>query len=376
MSKRFILWLLKTFSLQKSRQNTNAPLKNAKSALFICFSPHLGSIMCSTPILGAIKKSMPHITIGVVCDSFNSAVFRYSPYVDELLIAPNPQQYFIRSCIAFFRLRTTIKRYEWLVVDSANGRNINLIPVLLTGRGKIAGFGDASALLSYRIPYPPQGTSEIEGNMALLKTFGSQAIQEIAEPELFYSADDEESMNRFLVDNGLGSEQVIIAIQTQSKDNKPNRWRENRFAELADRIVGELGAAVVFTGSQRETENIERIRRMMKQASVSSAGKTTVLQLAALLKHCRLFITLDTGSMHVGRAVKVPMVILASAYQAPEIWLPVNNPNCLILRKGDIPCALCYNDFCTTLECMDAISVAEVFEVVHQWIKKHDFVRA
>lgn len=349
----------------------DTPLKDARSILFVCFSPHLGSIMCTTPILGAIKKSKPNIKIGVVCDNFNSSIYRCSPYVDELLIVPNPQQYFVRSCIALFEQRTNIKCYEWIVVDSANGRNINLAPVLLTGIGNIVGFGGPNALMNYRLSYPPQGTREIDGNMSLLKAFDIQHIPETAEPELFFSADDEEFVNRFLEESGISSEQVIVAIQTQSKDNKPNRWRENRFAELADMMVSELGVAVVFTGAQRETESVERIRRMMNQPSALSAGKTTILQLAALLRRCRLFVTLDTGSMHVGRAIGVPMVILASAYQAPEIWLPINNPNCLILRKGDIPCALCYNDSCTTMECMDAISITEAFDAVRKQLLRY-----
>lgn len=376
MIKNFTLWLLRMSPMLKSRKMTDTPLRDAKSCLFICFSPHLGSIMCATPILGVIKKSKPNIKIGIVCDEFNSSIYRHSPYVDELFTVPNPQQYFVRSCLALYMLRPGIKDYERVVADSANGRNINLIPVLLSGIGNIAGFGSPNALMNYRLPYPAQGTSEIDGNMSLLKAFDIQYIPGTSEPELFLSDDDEDFVNRFLAESGIGPEQMIVAIQTQSKDNKPNRWRENRFAELTDKIVSELGVTVIFTGSKSETESIERIRSMMKQPSTLSAGKTTILQLAALLRRCRLFVTLDTGSMHVGRAVGVPMVIIASAYQTPEIWLPINNPNCLILRKGDIPCALCYNDFCTTMECMDAISVVDVFKATYQWIKKHDFVRA
>ncbi len=351
---------------------TDMPLRDVKSALFISFSPHLGSIMCATPLLSAVKNSKPNIKIGVVCDEFNWSIYRHSPYVDEILIVPNPHQYFFRSCIALYKLRPDIKDYEWIVADSANGRNIYLIPMLLTGIGKIAGFGDSNSILSYRYPYPPQGTSEIYGNMSLLKVFGIQHIPETIEPELFFSTDDEKFVDRFLEENEIGPEQIIVAMQTQSKDNKPNRWRGERFAELADKIVRELGVTVVFTGAKSEAGNIELIREKMSQPSVLSAGKTTVPQLAALLRRCWLFVTLDTGSMHVGRAVGVPMVILASAYQAPEIWLPVNNPNCLILRKGDIPCALCHNDLCSTMECMDAITTTEVFDAASRQLLERE----
>lgn len=370
MIKRLILRLLALSPLLKSRPISNTPLENANSVLFICFSPHLGSVMCTTPILGCIKLAKPNIKIGVVCDEFNSMIYEHSPYIDELLAVPNPQRSFFHACFSLCKLRSQLKNYEWIVADSANSRNINLIPMLLAGIGNIAGFGDSNSLMNHKLPFPAQGTSAIGGNLALLKAFAIEHNRSGIEPELFWSIDDEAGAERFFARNGIETGQTIVAMQTQSKDNKPNRWRESRFAELADRMVSELGITVVFTGSSREIESIERIRGLMAQPSYTSAGQTTIRQLAALLQRCRLFVTLDTGPMHVGRAVGVPMVILASAYQSPAIWLPIDKPNCTILRKGDIACALCYNDFCTTMECMDAISVDEAFETIRRQLAK------
>ena len=59
-------------------------------------------------------------------------------------------------------------------------------------------------------------------------------------------------------------------------------------------------------------------------------------QLAAMLALSDLVVSLDTGTMHVGRAVDVPMVVLGPSWQKPLEWLPLDKPNVCILRGEDL----------------------------------------
>lgn len=347
----------------------SVPFRHAKGLLFVRFSPHLGSSMVTTPIFSLFKKVRPDLKIGIACDRFNYEIHRYNPHIDEFFVLPNPLHGLLRACLSFHRLRARVGAYDWLVADLANSRHVNLVPALFTGIGKRAGFGGDGSVLDYALPFPPRGTSELQWNLRLLKAFGVEVIPPDLEPEIYFSDEEVSFVDRFLAGHGVDRNRQIVAIQTQSKDGKPNRWYEDRFTQLADKIVGELGAIVIFTGAAGELKGIERIRQKMTHQSIVAAGHTTISQLAALLRRCRIFVTLDTGSMHVGRAVNVPMVVIASAFQAPENWLPVNNPMHVILRHGEVPCALCYKDFCATTECMEKISVSEVFQAVCDQLK-------
>ena len=62
---------------------------------------------------------------------------------------------------------------------------------------------------------------------------------------------------------------------------------------------------------------------------------TGVAQLAALLAMSDMLVSLDTGTMHVGRAVEVPMVVLGPSWQKPIEWLPLGLPQVTILRGKD-----------------------------------------
>jgi ADP-heptose:LPS heptosyltransferase len=75
--------------------------------------------------------------------------------------------------------------------------------------------------------------------------------------------------------------------------------------------------------------------------------------MAALLSLCDVGLTLDTGTLHVGRTVGLPMAILAPAWSPPLEWLPLNNPRYRILKNADM--VVCPPDYV-----IDEVSVDEV----------------
>jgi ADP-heptose:LPS heptosyltransferase len=75
----------------------------------------------------------------------------------------------------------------------------------------------------------------------------------------------------------------------------------------------------------------------MKSANL--AGETSLLEMAALFGLADLAVTLDTGPLHLARAMRLPMVILAPAWSPPVEWLPVGNPRARILKNLDLPAA-------------------------------------
>jgi ADP-heptose:LPS heptosyltransferase len=163
---------------------------------------------------------------------------------------------------------------------------------------------------------------------------------------------------------------------TQTSGGQPSRWFDERFVEVADRIAGALGAHVLFVGTQSEVAAIEAIQRRMTNPSLSLAGRTNVSELAALLCHCDLAVTLDTGPMHIGRAVELPMVVIASAWQPAHEWLPLGTEWITILRHQEAACASCTISSCPTRACMMRIGVEEVIAAVEALIVRYPALEA
>src|SRR5207245_9448978 len=87
-------------------------------------------------------------------------------------------------------------------------------------------------------------------------------------------------------------------------------WRAGRSGEVADRAAAEHGGVVWSLGGYGAEELGGAVAGTMEAWTVVLSGRTRVRRLMALIKQCRLFITSDTGPMHIATAFGVPTVAI------------------------------------------------------------------
>jgi ADP-heptose:LPS heptosyltransferase len=161
------------------------------------------------------------------------------------------------------------------------------------------------------------------------------------------------------VESGAQAGQVVAAFVTQTSVTQRKSWRKERFQAAAEFLIERYGAHIVFLGTESEAAAIEDLRKGIPYATGSFAGETNLLQMAALLSLCDVGLTLDTGTMHVGRTVGLPMAIIAPAWSPPLEWLPLNDPRYRILKNAEME--VCPPDYV-----IDEVSVDEVTEALHE----------
>jgi ADP-heptose:LPS heptosyltransferase len=205
-------------------------------------------------------------------------------------------------------------------------------------------------------------TSVIENNLRILELLGHPTPA--SEPSMFIDKADLLAGDDLLRQEKIPEGGPLIAFAVQGSGAQPVNWFDERFVELGNRLFDRYGARLAFFGTSRDGAGIEKIRMQMRAPSFNFAGKTAIPTLAAIFCRMDLMISVDTGLMHLGRAIQLPLVLLASAYQTSKEWLPAGIENCLVLRHGEVPCALCWKPSCATRECMQAISVEDVMEAV------------
>ncbi len=138
-------------------------------------------------------------------------------------------------------------------------------------------------------------------------------------------------------------------------------WDNEKFAILADRLIEEYGAKVVFTGGAEDYQTIEFIISLMKGKSLNLAGKTTLKILAAIYEKADMLISTDTGPMHLGAAVGTPVTAIFGP-TAPWRTGPFGS-NHQVIRAG-LSCSPCFKRKCQTTDCMKQISVEQVLDSV------------
>lgn len=141
-------------------------------------------------------------------------------------------------------------------------------------------------------------------------------------------------------------------------------WPPERFALLADRLISDCGADVIFFGTPVEKDIEARIRSNMKLRAISLVGETSMRDLAALFASCSVFIGNDSGAMHVAAAAGLPVIGIFGSTD-PEGTAPVTEQFTLI--REAVSCSPCFLRRCPVdHRCMTRIAVDSVFMAAMQ----------
>jgi heptosyltransferase-2 len=155
-------------------------------------------------------------------------------------------------------------------------------------------------------------------------------------------------------------EEPVVILNPGAYYGSAKRWPPERYAQVASLFQEKNHAQVLIIGSEDEAPLAESISSLMKTPPHILTGKTSLCELAALLSLADLFITNDSGPMHMANALKTPLVALFGPTE-PSITGPVRPP-ASVIHKG-APCWPCWYRECPfDHRCMLAISPEEVFE--------------
>lgn len=323
--------------------------------LFLQFEPALGWALHGTPIFAALKKARPDATIIVACSNPNYDVLASNPHIDHLIKLTSPRDGLLEAWRGAWRISRAYK-VDCVVTTAWNRtRRISAMAALL-GLGQPIGHSGIPGLYARELSYDSR-RSVIENNLDLVRLLGHDPAAH--SPEIFCRPDQLAEADALMRRFGLFGEKPIVGIVTQGSGGQPSDWFDERFAHVADRLA-EQGCRTVFFGSADQAARIDSIRAAMERPSVSLAGLTSIPVLAGVMASVDLAVTLDTGAMHVGWAVGLPMVVVAPAWQPPIEWLPLDRPSIRILRRNEIWCAHCFKSSCATRECMEETRVPEV----------------
>ena len=204
--------------------------------------------------------------------------------------------------------------------------------------------------------------SLIDNNLRIVEPFG-YPFQHF-EPQTFFGEAELAWARTTLADAGVRDEQMVAVFVTQTSVTQRKSWRADRFQAAARHLIAKYGAHIVFVGTTSESALIDALRADSGANSTSVAGKTSLLQLSALLSLCRVGLTLDTGTMHIGRTVGLPMVIIAPAWSPPTEWLPLGNPRYRVLKNADLPS--CPPDYV-----IDEVPVDEVIAALDELVAEY-----
>lgn len=167
---------------------------------------------------------------------------------------------------------------------------------------------------------------------------------------------------------GLSAVSVpIFGINPGAEYGPAKRWPIERFIAVAKEIREKTNCAWMIFGGRNETNLASQIQSALAAPSVFNvAGRTSLRELMSLMKLCRVFLTNDTGPMHVAAAMGVPVVAIFGS-TSPELTGPlVASESLLKIARSEAPCSPCFLRECPIdFRCMNGISVERVVNAIH-----------
>jgi ADP-heptose:LPS heptosyltransferase len=207
--------------------------------------------------------------------------------------------------------------------------------------------------------------------------------KEICYPELFVTREQERRSEELVVSLGLDPEVPLVGLHAGNSHQARGVWRrklrksdlrgwpEERWGELVSVMREENRRLqfVLFGGPQDRKPNdriARRLRRDLPAASLAdAAGKTDLPLAAALLRRFSLFVSTDTGPLHMAAALQVPFVGLYGPTRFDETRPFSADPVGAVLRRS-LSCQPCYGTRnqrrCRDNVCMQQIEAREVVE--------------
>jgi heptosyltransferase-2 len=201
---------------------------------------------------------------------------------------------------------------------------------------------------------------EIELQLEILSAF--VAAPSDTQFEIWTGQEDEDFARDILSRAGFSEASPLVAIAPGAAWSF-RRWPEDRFIALGRWLQQDYGAKIIILAARNELALASRIENgLVKSQTVNLGGRTTIMQMAAVLRRCRLFIGNDSGPVHLAAGVGVPVVGFfgPGEYERFRPWGVQHEA----IRVG-LPCSPCSQD-CVFNDprCIRGISLARVKEVI------------
>jgi ADP-heptose:LPS heptosyltransferase len=303
-----------------------------KSVLILEYRLPLGCLVHLTPLFEAIKADRPELVVTVATRGLGAELLRHNPCVDFVVVTPDALVDTIGAAkVLDAKLTKLGVRPDCVLTGASDTRSRMALLGMLIRRGWRGGFTLVPEMYQWSLEYAAD-KSLIDNNLRLAALVGCRMGHR--EPKVYFSIEDVATADGLVFEANADGRPLVVMV-TQGSGGQRTGWSTERFVEVIRYASHVLGCCVVFVGTAGDTAAVEVLREGAGGIGVSVTGRTSVTELAALLAMSDAVVSLDTGTMHVGRAVGVPMVVLGPSWQKPLEWLPMGIPQVKILRGVD-----------------------------------------
>jgi len=304
----------------------------------------VGDAVMATPALESLKASYPDAKFTLIGSFAATALFENDDRVESLVIDDSKKA---KSRIFWlYRKAKEIGSFD----ISITFQNSFLSAIFLFFTGSKNRVGYAREFRSHLLTYSPKenrNTHQVMRYLELVRPFCTVVTEELS----LQAKDDKQN---------------LCIINPGAAYGEAKRWDAAKFGEVAVQMSKSYD--IVLVGSKDEIKIGEEVDAVLRAANIKNyknlVGKTSMKELVELIASAKLFITNDSGPMHIAAAFKVPTIAIFGPTDDSETsaW---KNPKYAIVKK-ELKCQPCKKRICPLKhhDCMKLIEVNDILTAI------------
>jgi len=357
MIRKIICFLGKIFFIFKERKIRCKP-KN----ILVIRSGAIGDVLMITPFLKAIRKKFPRAKINYLVGEWSKSILEDNKNINKIIPFDDNIVY-KKKLFKIIRLIKKIRKEKYdlcFVMDKSYHWGIFAI---LCGIKNRIGFDRAGEGFANNINISFDGSKyELDYNLELAKKVGANT--EDQKMEINTNKKDLIFADNLIKKNNIKGKIIGIApggAKNPGQNMFIKRWPLEKYIQLIEKI--NKNNNIILFGGPGDKEIGEKIESKIESKNLYSViGKTSLKQAAALIKKCNLFITHDSGLMHLAAATGIKLIALFGP--TPSKRFAPKNAVLIESKLKGCPCYDIYGNYNQKIgtECMDYIKVEDVIK--------------
>lgn len=344
-------------------------LKDLKPKNIIIRMPNwIGDLVMATPILTDVRRAYPEAHITAMCKAPQATLLQEDKDIDEVFS---------------FRKTSLFNRHNEHkdLIEKVREGHYDL-GILLTNWFSSAWWfwqGNVQRRMGYNhrgwwrrflltdpIPLPPHIHDQhlVVTYKMLLQPLGIPLSS--TKPRLFLLPQEIEEAKGVLKKMGIQENQRLVGINPGATYGSAKCWLPERFRKVTEELLKNEKLSILYFGDEQTSPLLKQICQDLPPRVVNLAGLTSLRELACLIKLCTVFLTNDSGPMHIAAALGTPLVSLFGS-TSDQTTGPFEHGT--VIHKH-VECSPCYKRICPIdFRCMKRIEASEVLEEIHKILR-------
>lgn len=335
--------------------------------LLIVQTSFLGDTVLTLPLIAEVRRRFPVRRLSLLCQPISRELLQDHPAIDEIIVDDKKRE---DRGIGGLRRKAQLlaaKKFTLALTPHKSLRSALLL--YLAGVPCRIGFAQSRGwfLFHRRVQRDP-ARHDVERNLSLLEAFGIAARECRRAIELPISPAVQTEVDRKFRALGIADNQLIIGVNPGSVW-PTKRWSRPGFSQLTRLLKEKFACQVVLFGGAEDAPVVREVLAGCGTAAVSLVGEISMRELPAAIRRCRVFVTNDSGPMHIAVAERVATVAIFCATTPALGFFPYTKHAIVVEKKLSCrPCTSHGGRRCPlgTEACIQLIEAADVFHAVEK----------